>query len=136
MRIKKMYVQVVARLARSPQMVKSIFFRKIFFTPLMRLTTSGLLRSKNFPKKPWFLAFEPNSVVSLDCNFCLILAHCDPSHYVWFSWFWSHFFPIMCIQVVARLPQMLKSMFFEIFSNGAAPKGPAEWRKNFKQGWF
>ena len=28
--------------------------------------------------------------------------------------------------VVARLPQRLKSTFFEIFSNGAALKGPAE----------
>ena len=28
--------------------------------------------------------------------------------------------------VVARLPQRLKSTFFENFSNGAAPKGPAE----------
>ena len=31
--------------------------------------------------------------------------------------------------VVARLPQRLKSTFFDIFSNGAAPKGPAERRK-------
>ena len=29
-------------------------------------------------------------------------------------------------KVVARLPQRLKSTLFEIFSNGAAPKGPAE----------
>ena len=41
-----------------------------------------------------------------------------PAHYVWFSWFWSHLKMsknVFC--VVARLPQRLKSMFFEIFSS-------------------
>ena len=45
-------------------------------------------------------------------------------HYVWFSQFWSHF-----CRTLHCLPQSLKSMFFEIFLNGAAPKGPVEWEK-------
>ena len=38
----------------------------------------------------------------------------------------SLFSSLMCIQVVVRLPQRLKSTFFEIFFNGAVLKGPAE----------
>ena len=48
------------------------------------------------------------------CNktfFCKPIAIFHSCHYVWFSEFWSHFCGIM---------------------HGAAPKGPAEWRKNFK----
>ena len=33
----------------------------------------------------------------------------------------------MCVCMISSLPQRLKSTFFEIFSNGAAPKRPAEW---------
>ena len=40
------------------------------------------------------------------------------------------FFSIMCIQVVARLPQRLKSMFFEIFFfTPLAPSGPLRSKK-------
>ena len=51
-----------------------------------------------------------------------------PMHYVWFSQFWSHFRGTMHC-----LPQRLKLTFFEIFSNDAAPKGPAKWRKFFQK---
>ena len=52
-------------------------------------------------------------------------------HYEWFSQFSSHFRGTMHC-----LPRRLKSTFFKIISNGAAQKGPAEWRKNFKKCWF
>ena len=52
----------------------------------------------------------------------------SPVHYVWFSQFWSHFRGTMHC-----LPQRLKSTFFEIFSNGAALKGPALSEKIFSK---
>ena len=51
-------------------------------------------------------------------------------HYVWFSWFWSHLKMsknVLC--VVARLPQRLKSMLFEIFSHSSVPFGTAPFKK-------
>ena len=47
-------------------------------------------------------------------------------HYVWFSHFWSHFRGTMhCLpqRVKSIFFERLKSMFFEIFSNGVVPKG-------------
>ena len=63
-------------------------------------------------------------------------SYCSDELHVWFSQFWSHFHGTMHC-----LPKRLKSTFFEtlnstffvIFSNGAAPKGLAEWRKKFQK---
>ena len=54
----------------------------------------------------------------------------SPTHYVWFSQFWSHFCGTMHC-----LPQRLKSTLFVIFRMEGARRVPSV-RKNFKQRWF
>ena len=56
-------------------------------------------------------------------------------HYVWFSWLWSHLKTSKNVfWVVARLPQRIKSTFFEIFSHSSGSERSIQ--KNFKQRWF
>ena len=53
-----------------------------------------------------------------------------PKHYVWFSWFWSYLkMSKNVFWVVARLPQRLKSILFEIFSH-SAQKGALHSKEN------
>ena len=55
------------------------------------------------------------------------------THYVWFSWFWSHLKMSKIVLLVAvRLPQRLKSMFFEKFSHSTGPFGAAPFKFFFR----
>ena len=77
--------------------------------PILNLTAVGVENSDGLGKLPtWADGWKKNT----------------QTHYVWFSQFWSHFQGTMYC-----LPQRLKSILFEIFSNEAAPKGPLEWEK-------
>ena len=63
----------------------------------------------------WLDVIENEKVVPFVCK----------THYVWFSWFWSHL--KMSKNVVTRLPQRLKSTLFEIFSHSL---GPLHWKNS------
>ena len=100
-----------------------------FFAPL--------IPSKS-PLPPYWPPPAPNLFV---CTFFYVyvrITMCD------FLDFGLTFFSIMCIQVVARLPQRLKSTFFErlkltffeIFSSLRWPLRSRSVRKNFKKRWF
>ena len=70
----------------------------------------GLLVTATIGKKRALKKYD-QFILNTSC-FCTM---CD------FSQFWSH----LC-GTMHCLPQRLKATFFEIFSNGAAPKGPVE----------
>jgi len=88
-------------------------------------------------KTPFWSPMVSMSLVVVWWEICIGAADKDSIilkaiHYVWFS----HNFGLIFAGQMHCLPQRLKSTVFEIFSNRAAPKGSAEWRKNFKKRWF
>ena len=90
---------------------------KSFFTALQKRTSHRIYIST------FYLGWNHNDIIPI-----YTIEFPFPSHYVWFSQFWSHFRGTMHC-----LPQRLKSMLFEFFSNGAATKGV---RKKFQRTLF
>ena len=66
--------------------------------------------------------FDGSCWLQIACISTYAIQHSRRTHYVWFSWFWSHLkMSKNVFWVVARLPQRLKSTLFEIFSHSTDP---------------